>query len=102
MLSSGESFKRRIGMRAYDIEAQINHLRARQISVARYCRAQAAAVRNRAAQSKSPTIQAKMFALALRYEQIADSVEHYLRRLSETSTTYRRKRAPHTRREADG
>jgi hypothetical protein len=70
--------------RTRDIEAQIKRLRARQISLARYCRTQAEVVRKNAAQSKSPELHQSMLALAMHYEQIADSVEQYIRRLSQT------------------
>lgn len=71
--------------RTRDIAAQINRLRARQISFARHCRTQAALVRTSAEHSKSSEVRETMLALALNYEQIADSVEQYTRRFLQTS-----------------
>jgi hypothetical protein len=68
------------GVNRANIEVRIGQIITRQVGFARYCRTQAAAIRQGTKLSKFPNIRETMLVLAQHYEQMADSIEQLIRR----------------------
>jgi len=71
-----------LAIRARMLEVRGERLIKRQIDFAAYCRTQSAAVRKVGDRCRFPELRATLLRLALSYERIAASTEHFVRRLT--------------------